>query len=120
MIRRREFITLLGGAAAARPRVAQAQQGDRVRRVGVLMPYDENEPAWKPRLSAFMQALADLGWTVGRNVRIDLRWAGGRARAARDCVPSYHRVAFSGSRQCRTANQRARLSSKLQPQGTLL
>ena len=72
-LRRREFITLLGGAAAW-PLVAHAQQGDRVRRIGVLMPYDENEPVVKPRVSAFTQALAGLGWTDGRNVRMDLRW----------------------------------------------
>jgi len=57
--------------------VAQAQQGDRMRRIGVLMGGDENDPAWKPRLSAFTQALADLGWTDGRNMRMDLRWADG-------------------------------------------
>ena len=74
--RRREFIAGLGGAAAW-PLAARAQQGDRVRRIGVLMPGDENDPVAKPRLSAFTQALADLGWTDGRNVRMDLRWAGG-------------------------------------------
>ena len=71
-LRRREFIAGLGGAAAW-PLAARAQQGDRVRRIGVLLPYDEN-PLTKSELSAFTQALADLGWTVGRNVRIDLRW----------------------------------------------
>jgi putative ABC transport system substrate-binding protein len=73
MIRRREFITLLGGAAAW-PLAARAQQGDRVRRIGVLLPYDENDPEPKRRLAAFTQALADLGWTDGRNVRMDIRW----------------------------------------------
>jgi putative ABC transport system substrate-binding protein len=73
---RREFITLLGGAATW-PLAAHAQQGDRVRRVGVLSLNDENDPLVKPFVSAFAQALADLGWTDGRNVRIDLRWAGG-------------------------------------------
>ena len=72
-IRRREFITLLGGAAVW-PLAARAQQGDRVRRIGVLMSSDENDPEQKRRLTAFTQALADLGWTDGRNVRIDLRW----------------------------------------------
>ena len=72
-MRRRDLITLLGGAAAW-PIVARAQQGDRVRRIGVLMPYDENDPWWKPRLSAFTQTLAELGWIDGRNVRIELRW----------------------------------------------
>jgi len=76
MIRRREFITLLGGAAAAWPLAAQAQQGDRVRRIGVLMSGDENHPFMNPGLSAFTQALANLGWTNGRNVRMDLRWTG--------------------------------------------
>jgi putative ABC transport system substrate-binding protein len=82
---RRESITLLGGAAAW-PLAARAQQGDRVRRVGVLMPADETDPVRKIRLSAFTQALADLGWTNGRNVRMDLRWYGGdinRIRAPR-------------------------------------
>jgi putative ABC transport system substrate-binding protein len=75
MIRRREFITLLGGAAAW-PLSARAQQGDRVRRIGVLMPFDENDPAMNLRVPAFNQALAGLGWTEGRNVRMDLRWGG--------------------------------------------
>jgi putative ABC transport system substrate-binding protein len=74
-VKRRTFITLLGGAVAW-PVAARAQQGDRVRRIGVLLPYDENDPVTKPRLSAFTQALADLGWTDGRNVRMDLRWHG--------------------------------------------
>ena len=75
-MRRRDYITLLG-AVAAWPLAAHAQQGDRVRRIGVLMPYDKNDPVWKPYLSAFTQALADLGWNDGRNVRVDLRWARG-------------------------------------------
>jgi putative ABC transport system substrate-binding protein len=75
-MKRRHFIAGLGSAAAW-PVVAGAQQGDRVRRVGLLMPYDENDPEPKRRVSAFTKALADLGWTNGRNVRMDLRWAGG-------------------------------------------
>src|SRR3974377_1705247 len=74
-MRRRDFITALGSAAAG-PMAARAQQGDRVRRIGVLMPGDENDPVLKLRFSAFTQALAGLGWTDGRNVRMDLRWAG--------------------------------------------
>jgi putative ABC transport system substrate-binding protein len=75
MIQRREFITLLGGAAAW-PLAARAQQGGRMRRIGVLMPGDENDPVRKTYVSAFTQALADLGWAYGRNVRMDLRWWG--------------------------------------------
>jgi putative ABC transport system substrate-binding protein len=66
MIRRREFITLLGGAAAAWPLAVRAQQGGRMRRVGVLLAGDENDPELNARLSAFIQALADLGWTDDR------------------------------------------------------
>jgi hypothetical protein len=72
---RREFLGAVGGAAAS-PIAAWAQQGDRVRRIGVLMATDENDPRWKPRLSAFTQALAGLGWTDGRNLQMDLRWTG--------------------------------------------
>ena len=75
MIRRRAFIKLLGGAAAW-PLAARAQQGDRMRRIGVLMQYDENDPVAKTYVSALTQALADLSWTEGRNLRIDLRWHG--------------------------------------------
>jgi putative tryptophan/tyrosine transport system substrate-binding protein len=73
-MKRREFIAGLG--AAASPMVARAQQGDRVRRIGMLMTLDENDPEPKARLSAFTQSLADLGWNDGRNLRMDLRWAG--------------------------------------------
>jgi len=73
-MKRREFMAALGGAAAW-PLAARAQQGDRLRRIGVLMGGDENDPVMKTRLSAFTQALAGLGWTNGRNVQIDLRWA---------------------------------------------
>jgi putative ABC transport system substrate-binding protein len=82
MIRRREFITLVGGAAAW-PLAVRAQQDTRMRRIGVLMPGDENDPVRKDRLSAFMQALAELGWTDGRNARIDLRWYGDNANQIR-------------------------------------
>jgi putative tryptophan/tyrosine transport system substrate-binding protein len=73
-MKRREFIAGLG--AVAWPLAARAQQGERVRRVGVLMPTDETDPLTKARISAFAQALADLGWTDGRNVRIYFRWIG--------------------------------------------
>src|SRR6516162_5068508 len=74
-LRRREFTAALGGAAAW-PLAAGAQQGDRVRRIGVLMPLDENDPLAKAYVSAFTQALAGFGWTDGRNLRMDLRWGG--------------------------------------------
>jgi putative tryptophan/tyrosine transport system substrate-binding protein len=70
---RREFIAGLGGAAIC-PLTARAQQGERVRRVGFLSSLDENDRAAKTSVSAFTQALAHLGWTDGRNVRIDVRW----------------------------------------------
>jgi putative ABC transport system substrate-binding protein len=74
---RRNFITLVGGVAAW-PLATRAQQRDRVRRVGVLIPFDdENDPEGKVRYSAFIQALAGFGWTDGRNVRIDARWGRG-------------------------------------------
>jgi putative ABC transport system substrate-binding protein len=73
-MKRRHFITLVAGAAAW-PLAARAQQSDRVRRIGVL-GLVEDDPAAKLRVSAFTQALAELGWTDGRNVRIDFRWAG--------------------------------------------
>jgi putative ABC transport system substrate-binding protein len=75
-MKRRTFIAGLGGAAAW-PVVARAQQPDRVRRIGVLMGPDENDPVAKRQISALTQALADLGWVDGRNVRMDLRWGRG-------------------------------------------
>jgi putative ABC transport system substrate-binding protein len=75
MILRRKFITLLGGAAAW-PVLARAQQRERMRRIGWLSGFDENDPVAKTFVSAFTQALAGLGWTDGRNMRIDLRWGG--------------------------------------------
>ena len=74
-MKRREFITLLGGAAVW-PLAARAQQGSRVGRIGVLMAGEETDPVRRTHVSALTKALADSGWTDGRNVRIDLRWAG--------------------------------------------
>jgi putative tryptophan/tyrosine transport system substrate-binding protein len=75
-MKRRELIAGLGGAAAW-PLAARAQQSDRIRHIAVLMSDNENDPLAKARISAFAQALGDLGWTDGRNVRIELRWGGG-------------------------------------------
>jgi putative ABC transport system substrate-binding protein len=72
----RRGITLLGGAAAWPLAAGAQQQGGRMRRIGVLQAGDENDPRSKPLVSAFDQALADLGWTDGRNLRMDLRWHG--------------------------------------------
>ena len=74
-MRRREFMTLLGGAAAGWPFAARAQQSERVRRIGILLPAAADDPVFQARLAAFYQALALLGWMIGRNVRIDIRWA---------------------------------------------
>ena len=82
-MRRREFITLLGGAAATWPLAARAQQAERVRRIGVLMARAEDDPEAQARVAAFEQGLQQLGWSDGRNVRIDRRWAAGDADTAR-------------------------------------
>ena len=83
-MRRREFITLLGGsAAAAWPLAARAQQPDRMRRIGVLMFGAESDPVQQARLAAFLDGLQQLGWTDGRNVRIDTRWPAGGADRSR-------------------------------------
>jgi putative ABC transport system substrate-binding protein len=78
-MKRREFITLLGGAAAAWPLAAHAQQPEQARRIGVLIPLAADDPEGKVRLAAFLQELQQLGWADGRNVRIDTRWAGAKA-----------------------------------------
>ena len=76
-MKRREFITLVGGAAAAWPFAARAQ--DRVRRIGVLMNLAADDPEGQARIAAFHQGLQEWGWTIGRNVRIDVRWETGDA-----------------------------------------
>ena len=73
-MRRREFITVLGGVALARPLAARAQQAERVRRIGVLMNFAADDAEGQVRLAAFLQGLQETGWAVGRNVQIDLRW----------------------------------------------
>ena len=85
-MRRREFITLMGGAAAALvswPRAAHAQQRERMRRIGVLMHLAADDLEGQARIAAFLQGLQEGGWSVGRNVRIDYRWALGDAERSR-------------------------------------
>jgi putative tryptophan/tyrosine transport system substrate-binding protein len=81
-VKRREFITLLGGAVSW-PLVARAQQRERMRRIGVLMSLDADDPEGQARLTAFVQGLQELGWTDGRNVQIDYRWPAGDAERIR-------------------------------------
>jgi ABC-type uncharacterized transport system substrate-binding protein len=76
-VKRREFITLLGGAAAAWPLAARAQQSERMRRIGVLLGIAENDLETQSRVVAFRKGLRDLGWIEGRNVQIDYRFAAG-------------------------------------------
>jgi putative ABC transport system substrate-binding protein len=82
-MKRREFITLLGGGTVVWPLAVRAQQGERMRRIGVLMPQAADDPEYQARLAAFLQGLQELGWTVGRNVRIDYRWGAGDAERIR-------------------------------------
>ena len=90
-MRRREFITLLGGAVAGWPLPTRAQQNDRQRHIGVLMAHTENDPEFKDYLDAFRQGLQKLGWIEGRNIQIDTRWgaldnADMRQRSAKELV----------------------------------
>ena len=75
-VRRRDFITLLGGAAAAWPLAAHAEKSDRVRRVGVIMGFAQNDEVWQAYLATFRQGLQELGWSNGRNIRFDYRFTG--------------------------------------------
>src|SRR5262249_30598845 len=78
-MRRREFITLVGGAAAAWPLAARAQQGDRLRRIGMLIGYAEEDPETKSRLVAFWERLKKRGWSEGHNIEIEARFVAGSA-----------------------------------------
>jgi len=81
-MRRRDFITLLGGAAAAWPLAASAQQPERIRRIGVLMAYAKDNPEVQARIAAFIDELQQLGWIDGRNAKIEYRWETGNLRKA--------------------------------------
>jgi ABC-type uncharacterized transport system substrate-binding protein len=82
-MQRRQFITLLGGATAAWPLAAHAQQPERMRLIGILLPATADDADYQTRVGAFLQALALLGWTLGRNVRVDTRWTGANAAEIR-------------------------------------
>jgi len=110
-MRRREFITLIGGAAAAWPLVARAQQTGAMRRIGVLMSTAMGDPEGQARMGAFLQALEQLGWADGRNVRIDTRWPTGNAddnrKYAADLVSLAPDVILASSATMVVALQRA-------------
>ena len=92
-MKRREFISLLGGAAAAWPLVVKAQQAERTRRIGVLMNLAADDPEALARLAAFHQGLQEAGWAVGRNLRIEYRWGAGDA-------DRFRRYGRSRARRC--------------------
>jgi putative ABC transport system substrate-binding protein len=100
-LRRRDFLTLLGGAAAAWPLAARAQQDSRMRHVGVLMSFPEADQEAQARFKAFRGGLADLGWIEGRNLRLDVRWVGAdvarQREAARELVGLSQDVILSGN-----------------------
>jgi putative ABC transport system substrate-binding protein len=78
-MRRRDFVALLGGAAVAWPLAARAQQADRMRRIGVLMSTRAGDPEGEARRAAFLHGLQEFGWTIDRDVRIDIRWSAGNS-----------------------------------------
>ena len=82
-MKRREFITLLGGAAAVWPLAARAQQGERMRRIGIILPATADDARFQTFVGAFLQELQSSGWSIGRNVRIDTRWATANAATIR-------------------------------------
>src|SRR5262245_66359083 len=82
-MKRREFITLVGGTAIVWPLSARAQQRERLRRVSVLMPFTADDPEGQARLLAFAQGLQQMGWAIGSNLRIDTRWGASDAERSR-------------------------------------
>ena len=109
-MKRREFISLLGGAAAAWPVAARAQQTERMRRIGVLMAFSESNPEFRYLIDTLKQDLARLGWVDGRNVQIDVRWAGGdvgqMGAFAKLLVEQQPDVIFAGTTPVTVALQR--------------
>src|SRR5947208_10114044 len=112
-LKRREFITLFGSAAAAWPLAALAQQAERMRRIGVLMLYPENDSEGQLRATSFRQGLQKLGWVVGRNVQIDFQWGLGDADWIRSAAAQLLRLApdvilANGDAAARTVQQSTR------------
>jgi putative ABC transport system substrate-binding protein len=109
-IRRREFISRLCGVAIARPLAARAQQPERMRRIGMLSSSSETDSDWQTRVAALRQGLAELGWTEGRNIKIDYRWGAGdpdRSRAyAAELVALNPDVIFAAPSSALAAVQR--------------
>ena len=105
-MRRREFISLIGSAAAW-PLAARAQQPERMRRIGILMLFAEDDPAAKSRTAAFIEGLQQLGWTVGRNIEIDIRWGAAEAvrsrRQAAELVTLAPDVVLAGASEATAA-----------------
>src|SRR5262249_21054091 len=113
MSNRREFITLLGSAAVAWPRAARAQQGERMRRIGVLMLHPETDRQGQLGATACRQGLEKLGWSIGRNVQIDFQWGLGDANWIRSAAARLLRLApdvilANGSPAARTMQQSSR------------
>jgi hypothetical protein len=109
-LKRREFITLVGGAAVSWPLAARAQQGERVRRIGVLEPIAVDDPEALARVTAIAQGLQQLGWTASRNVRIDYRWGAGdpdriRQQAAVESARRIQAIRYSELRLTRSASR---------------
>ena len=119
-MRQRQFMSLLGGAAAAYPFAARAQQSERVRRVGVLMSTTENDVEGQARIGAFLQGLRQSGWAVPGNVRIETRWGGGDAERIRKYAAEFvrsrrtssWRVAARSRGRCCRRRARCRSSSR--------
>ena len=109
-MRRRDFVAGLGSAAAW-PLAARAQQGDRVRRIGVLMNFASDDPEGQARVGGFLQGLQEMGWSLGRNVRIDYRWFVGDAdvyrRNAGELVPLAPDVILASGTTATVAVQRS-------------
>jgi hypothetical protein len=105
-MRRREFITLVGGSALAWPFAARAQQPDRMRRVGVLMARDESDPEGQKQAAALRTGLQDVGWKIGQSLDLDFRWAVGDARDGARAGSLCHRASVGSRRALRSISVR--------------